>query len=150
MKRSIATGLVLAPAAALLLTAQPARSELWTDDALAKETSACALGRVSRRTATTASCLACHDGISAGGVNYGGPGMAQGYSHGSHPVDVDYNLASLKPHTKFQPLSALPSSIVLQDGKVTCTSCHDGSSPEAHHTAMPMYRSRLCYGCHDV
>lgn len=150
MKRSIATGLVLAPAAALLLSAQPARSELWTDDALARETSACALGRVSRKTATTASCLACHDGISAGGVSYGGPGLAAGYSHGSHPVDVDYNLASLKPYTRFHPLAALPPSLVLPDGKVTCVTCHDGSSAEASHTSMTMNRSRLCFGCHDV
>jgi predicted CXXCH cytochrome family protein len=151
MKRSIATGLVLAPAAALLLSAQPARSELWTEDALARETSGCALGRVSRRSATTATCLSCHDGLSASGIGYSSPGVAGArFAHGSHPVDVDYNRASMKPQAQYRPLSALPSSLVLTDGKVTCVTCHDGSSSEPAHTSLPMDRSRLCFGCHDL
>jgi len=151
MKRSIATGLVLAPAAALLLSAQPAHSELWTDDALARETSACALGRVSRRSASTASCLSCHDGLSASGIAYSSPGvLGAGFAHGSHPVDVDYDRATLKPFARYRPMASLPASLVLPEGKVTCVTCHDGSSPEAAHTSMPMDRSRLCFGCHDL
>lgn len=144
MKSSIATGIVLA--AALLLPARPARAELWTDDAMARETSPCALGRVGRLEATTRTCLSCHDGLTASGVEYA---TGRG-GHGSHPVDVDYGQAAMRPRARFRPQASLPASVVLPGGRVTCTSCHDGASSEKSHTAMPMDRSRLCLSCHDV
>jgi predicted CXXCH cytochrome family protein len=114
---------------------------------MARETSPCALGRVGRLEATTRTCLSCHDGLAAPGVEYA---TTRGAGHGSHPVDVDYAQASMRPRARFRPQGALPASVVLPGGKVTCTSCHDGASREKHHTAMPMERSRLCTSCHDV
>jgi predicted CXXCH cytochrome family protein len=149
MKTTIAAGLALAPVAALLLWSAPARSEMWSDDALARETSACALGRTSRAQASSRGCLSCHDGLAASAVSYTF-GRGSGSMHGSHPVDVDYGAAELRPGNRFRPPGALPASIVLPGGKVGCVSCHDGASPERYHTALPMDRSRLCFSCHDL
>jgi len=152
MKRSTAAALAVVPAA-LLLTAGPARSELWTDDALARETSSCALGRIARLQATSRSCMGCHDGTSATGVDYRGadaPPSRLSAMHRSHPVDVDYASAEVRRPRLFHPMASLPASLVLPGGKVTCGTCHDGASPEPAHAAISVSRSRLCTSCHDL
>jgi len=150
--RSIAAGLALVPAA-LLLVAGTAHSELWTDDALAREVSQCALGRTARAQATTRTCMGCHDGTSASGVDYqrgDAPPSMLSAMHRSHPVDVDYATAEMrKPHL-FHPAASLPASLVLPGGKVTCVTCHDGASREPAHAAISQSRSRLCTSCHDL
>jgi predicted CXXCH cytochrome family protein len=148
MKRSIAAALL--PAAALLLSARTARSELWTDDALTRETSACALGRTMRQQATTRACLGCHDGTSAAGVEVRRAGASTSRMHDSHPVDVDYAMAELRRPSRFHTLASLPPSLVLPGGKVTCVTCHDGASREQAHAAVTTDRSRLCTSCHDL
>lgn len=149
MKTSTAAALALVPAL-LVLSARPARSELWTDDELARETSACALGRQNRQLATTQSCLSCHDGSVAMAVNYAVGAAVGGGMHASHPVDVDYAAAAARLPGRLQPAGSLPANLVLPGGKVTCVTCHDGASSEKAHASMPLARSRLCMGCHDL
>ncbi len=75
-------------------------------------------------------CLACHDGMLAGGV--GGP---EGH------IDVYYMAGK-----KFN--AALDRRIILIDGRVTCISCHDPYSSEPKRLVMSNHRSRLCLECH--
>lgn len=154
MKSPIATALALVPAAALLLAARTAHSETWSGDDLVKETTLCALGRVNRAQADSRTCLACHDGTSAAGVAYQRPhelgrtGLSA--MHTSHPVDVDYQLAWSRKPGLLHPTGALPEALALPQGKVSCTTCHDGASREKHHVSVSMSRSRLCASCHDI
>lgn len=154
MKSPIATALALVPAAALLLTARTAHSEMWSGDDLVRETTLCALGRVNRAGADSRTCLSCHDGTSAAGVAYQRP-QEVGHSrlsamHTSHPVDVDYELAFAQKPGRLHPSGVLPENLVLPQGKVACVTCHDGASRERHHVSVSMSRSRLCSACHDV
>jgi len=153
MKSPIATALALVPAA-LLLTARTAHSEMWSGDDLVRETTWCALGRVNRAQADSRTCLGCHDGTSAAGVSYQRPEelgrTGQSAMHTSHPVDVDYQLAATRKPGMLHPAGALPESLMLPHGKVTCVTCHDGASREKNHMSVSMSRSRLCGSCHDT
>lgn len=154
MKSPIATALALVPAAALLLTARPAHSEMWSGDDLVRETTLCALGRVNRAQTDTRTCLGCHDGTSATGVVYQRPGelghTGQSAMHSSHPVDVDYQLAWSRKPGLLNPSGALPENLMLPSGKVSCVTCHDGASREKNHVSVSMSRSRLCSSCHTI
>ena len=150
--RSALLALALLPGA-MLLSAGTARSELWTDDALTRETSVCALGRTVRLQATTRSCMVCHDGTSGTGVDTQRPDAAPSTlsaMHRSHPVDVDYAVAQIRKPSLLHPAAALPPSLVLPGGLVTCVTCHDGASREPAHAAVTASRSRLCTSCHDL
>jgi predicted CXXCH cytochrome family protein len=154
MKSPIAIAIAALPAAALLLTASPARPEMWTDDQLTRETSPCALLRVSRQQATSRSCISCHDGTTGSGVSYvlprepGAPRLSA--MHGSHPIEVDYAVAQARRPRAMVPAAMLPESLVLPEGKVGCVTCHDGASSERHYTAISMSKSKLCSSCHDL
>jgi len=154
MKSPIATALALASAAALLLTARTAHSEMWSGDDLVRETTLCALGRVNRAQTDTRTCLGCHDGTSATGVAYQRPSelgrSGQSAMHSSHPVDVDYQLAAMKKPGLLHPSGGLPENLLLPHGKVTCVTCHDGASREKNHVSVSMSRSRLCSSCHSI
>lgn len=154
MKSPIATAIAALPAAALLLTASPARAELWTDDQLARETSVCALGRLDRAQSPSRTCLSCHDGTTGTGVSYtvARTGQAAPLSgmHASHPIEVTYGAAQARRPRTLVPEALLPAALVLPEGKVACVTCHDGASSERHHTAVSMSRSRLCSSCHDL
>jgi predicted CXXCH cytochrome family protein len=106
----------------------------------------CELPRVDRRHATSQACLACHDGTVAGEVHFSTERM----SRGSHPVDVSYSRAGLEHPDTFHPQGALPGSLVLNDGRVTCATCHDGASREPHKVAVTMSASALCFSCHNL
>lgn len=154
MKSPLATALALVPAAAMLLTARTAHSEMWSGDDLVRETTLCALGRVNRAQADSRTCLGCHDGTSAAGVAYQRP-QDVGRSnlsamHTSHPVDVDYQLAVARRPGMLHPAGGLPEGLALPQGKVSCVTCHDGASRERHRVSVSMSRSRLCAACHDV
>jgi len=154
MKSPIATAIAALQAAALLLTASPARSELWTDDQLARETSVCALGRLDRTQATSRTCLSCHDGTTGSGVSYtlarAEPTVPLSGMHSSHPIEVTYGAAQARRPRTLVPEALLPAALVLPEGKVACVTCHDGASNERHHTSISMSRSKLCSSCHDL
>lgn len=105
---------------------------------------ACELRRADRATATVAQCVGCHDGSV-------GPAVAVSRTwtpvleHGrlaSHPVDVDYGQAWMRR----RDLDPSPRrELALAEGKVVCTTCHDGRSPFPNHLAV---RTGLCQSCH--
>jgi predicted CXXCH cytochrome family protein len=108
--------------------------------------SLCELQQADRARAGARGCLACHDGSIASGQ------MARAHEGGSgaHPVDVDYHLSHARRPDAFHAPAALPANLRLVDGKVTCTTCHDGSSSERGKPAVTMRGSAMCFSCHDV
>lgn len=74
-------------------------------------------------------CISCHDGSSM-------PiRVSDTHPLGVHPVGYGFRLK-------------LSEAIVLVDGAVACTSCHDGKSKLPHMLAMTQTGSTLCLGCH--
>jgi hypothetical protein len=102
----------------------------------------CELEQVDRATASSRRCIACHDGTLGEGFVFAMPGSDIGMSH---PVDVDYEAAAARHPGEYVPRAQLPPEVPLVQGKVACTSCHDGRSSEPHH--IPSYES-LCLSCH--
>ncbi len=104
----------------------------------------CELQGADRATTSSARCLGCHDGSVAAAIELdtrpGGIGA-------SHPVEVDYAQAAARQPRRYHPAATLPREVPLVNGKVTCTSCHDGASPDPKHVAIG---SRLCKSCHDL
>jgi predicted CXXCH cytochrome family protein len=68
---------------------------------------------------------------------------------GAHPLDVHYAEAQAR-RPGLRPPAALAGELVLVDGKVACTTCHDPRSLEHGRTALPMSRSAMCFACHDL
>jgi hypothetical protein len=95
----------------------------------------CELARADRARTSSASCLACHDGAAGREL---GP---------SHPVEVDYGSAAAREPDRYVPAALLRADVPLVDGKVSCTSCHDGASPHAKRAVDP---GRLCLACHQM
>ncbi len=154
------TGVILA-AAALSLGATPAgHGGLWEGgaqpqpqaapvDSLTAEGRAsrgpCELAGADRARTSSTRCIACHDGSTGAPIEFR---MAPDATGGmSHPVEVDYDAASLRDPTHYHPSAALPREVPLVNGKVTCTSCHDGASPDPKRVAMV---PRLCESCHAL
>lgn len=117
---------------------------LTTPAASATPASICELTRPAGTHTTTRRCLGCHDG-SIG--NHADVGLSSTLG-GSHPVDLDYETARLSKASTLVPAALLPAAIALDEGKVTCTSCHDGASQEPKRTSLSMDRSALCQACH--
>jgi predicted CXXCH cytochrome family protein len=65
----------------------------------------------------------------------------------SHPVGIDYAAAASSDPERFASISQLPPEVALVDGKVECTSCHDGASSRRFKLAGG---KELCLGCHRL
>lgn len=104
-------------------------------------------------------CLSCHDGTVAkatgGGVWKKSSGNTRsaritGTGHGTsdHPVGVDFPQFQKGYH----PITFVTArgAVLLPDGRVECTSCHDphDMSGAAHMLVMSNARSALCLTCH--
>lgn len=99
--------------------------------------------------ASSAMCLACHDGARA---------TAAGH-RADHPVQVDYERARGERRA-FLRSSGAPSGLggsiaddLLVAGRLECVSCHDPHG--GHGSGKPALRvedrrSALCFTCHDV
>jgi hypothetical protein len=75
--------------------------------------------------ATTRDCTACHVGFEG--------------NH-SHPVDVDHEAARFRSRSgsTLRPAAeVVKRGVFLADGKVTCLTCHDGTSPWKAKLALP-------------
>ena len=88
---------------------------------------ACILVPGSGNGAATRDCTACHAGLEG---------------RHSHPVDVDHESARFRSMRGSGPSLRTAAEVVkrgvfLADGKVTCLTCHDGSSPWKAKLALP-------------
>lgn len=99
-------------------------------------------------------CLSCHDGVTAPEAGYetaSGHGIGSlGDSTRNHPVGVAYRSFGRTQETKLRAEQALPSSVRLPGGRVSCVSCHNLYSPEPKLLTVPIEGSALCFTCHDM
>ena len=104
-------------------------------------------------------CLGCHDGVTAQDVYSSGHATAVAGRFGnsrlansnvrSHPVGIRYPLAAEGYH----PRAAVEAAgMLLPDGRIQCTTCHDAHNTERHDGMLRISndRSRLCLSCHDL
>jgi predicted CXXCH cytochrome family protein len=83
-----------------------------------------------RASTPAATCLECHEGHAGG-----------------HRIDIDYAAAAAE-NPRLAPLERLPPEVPLVDGRVSCTSCHDGASTIGALLALPP--KQLCLSCHPI
>lgn len=94
--------------------------------------------------AAAGSCLACHDGRLARGRNVC---LEKCSFSTAHSILKRYPPPGKERY--YAPLESLASrGIQLEDGKVSCISCHDLSNPGKDHLVMENRQSRLCLSCH--
>ncbi len=104
-------------------------------------------------------CLGCHDGITARDV-YSSPhavsitGRSLGLNSGaipprSHPVGVSYPANAERYESA---VSVEAAGLLLPDGRIQCTTCHDAHNTHRHRGMLriPNDRSRLCLTCHRL
>ena len=102
----------------------------------------------------TRACLSCHDGSSAShsGVREPNSGIKSGTLRSiksMHPIGVEYSwMPKGRMAPQYKPVSSLPSSVRLFDGKVGCGSCHSIYSREEKMMSVDPKRGRLCLSCH--
>ena len=119
----------------------------------------------------SASCMQCHNGSSAKSVSVKHADTAMTFSsHGSsnHPVGMFYASYAQRSPTSYVAAASLDSRIKLENGQVTCISCHQTKS---HNTEITMLdeqkkviekcdstkvlttgssQTRLCMSCHAM
>ena len=143
----VGIGVMIAVAMAAAAAAEPIRCPATPE-------SLCAPGEISGRIFCEGSagvveyssvsdfCLGCHDGSAAKGKDYCVGGTR--WQDCGHPVEILY---PTDPQ-EYQPLWGGSEAIKLTAGKVTCESCHAGSSPANHYLSVEITGSRLCLTCH--
>jgi predicted CXXCH cytochrome family protein len=112
--------------------------------ARAADESPCGLSGAIRMLTGSMTCVSCHDGTAATAISLV---RTPDGAAASHPVGIDYADAALRHPGKYTPAANLPPEIVLVAGKVECTSCHDGRSPQRFKLAG---QRELCLGCHRL
>lgn len=119
----------------------------------------------------SASCMQCHDGSNAKSVSIKHADTAMTFtSHGSsnHPVGMFYDSYARKSPASYVAPARLDSRIKLENGQVTCVSCHETKSHKAEVVALNEQknavencsstktlttgssRTRLCMSCHAM
>ena len=102
----------------------------------------------------TRECLSCHDGSSAShsGVREPDSGIKRGTLmsiKSMHPIGVEYSwMPKGRMAPQYKPVSSLPNTVRLFDGKVGCGSCHSIYSGEEQMMSIDPKRGRLCLTCH--
>jgi predicted CXXCH cytochrome family protein len=104
-------------------------------------------------------CLGCHDGVTAPDVYSSAHAVAVSAQLGnsrlgtrglrSHPVGVPYPSVD----ERFEPRAAVEAAgLLLADGHVQCTTCHDAHNTGRHGHMLRVAndRSRLCVTCHRL
>lgn len=100
-------------------------------------------------------CLACHDGVSALDAGYK-TGLGRGSGNFSdmgrnHPVGVPYpRSGTRRVEVPLRPEAALPETVRLPGGLVSCVSCHDLYHSDKNRLSVPIEGSGLCLTCHDL
>ncbi|NOY53642.1 MAG: hypothetical protein GXP58_08480 [Deltaproteobacteria bacterium] len=75
----------------------------------------------------SAQCIACHDGATASLIvvrEVGTPIQYRGHQTVNHPIGMSYDRYALAKPNHYTPSDALPQDVRLEEGKVTCISCH--------------------------
>ncbi|HET8542163.1 MAG TPA: hypothetical protein VFL83_19960 [Anaeromyxobacter sp.] len=104
----------------------------------------CELRGADRARTSSLRCMACHDGGSAPMIAFQMSADGRGMSH---PVEVDYAATAARHPERYHPPASLPRDVPLVRGRVACTSCHDGASPDPKRVAVvPL----LCESCHRL
>jgi predicted CXXCH cytochrome family protein len=86
--------------------------------------------------------MVCHDGGSAPAVEFS---MRTGGM--SHPVTTDYAAVAQRDPGHYAPAASLPPEVPLVDGRIECTTCHDG---RLSTRKWVVDEARLCYACHRM
>jgi predicted CXXCH cytochrome family protein len=133
MKRLRLTCCVAALGVLTVMAAAQARAEMVSHHTVTVEANGLAYA-----------CISCHDGKAAKHVSF--CTVKCDYSS-SHAV-----LKKYPPPGKaasYAPVAALQAKgIKLEDGKVTCISCHDLRKTGRYHLVMDNKQSKLCFVCH--
>lgn len=101
----------------------------------------------------SAECLSCHDGVTAGETGYGSGihGGDYGDPRRNHPIGVRYpRQGTTRTEVPLRPANALPPTIHLPGGTVSCISCHDLYNMESKRLSVPIIGSQLCFTCHNM
>lgn len=106
--------------------------------------SICELTRPGLVRMSSRQCMGCHDGSIGTHADVG----LTSTLGGSHPVEMDYESARLSRPSTLVPAVLLPRAVSLDNGRVTCTSCHDVESTQPKHLSVTMEGSALCQTCH--
>jgi predicted CXXCH cytochrome family protein len=110
-------------------------------------------------------CLSCHDGTIALGslltanqtLNFAngvttipsGPMNLGTDLSGSHPISFTYDANLATKNGKLADPASLPKSVVLENGQLQCTSCHDPhDDSRGNFLVMTNRKSQLCNSCH--
>ena len=95
-------------------------------------------------------CMGCHIGqTDAGGVRVGRTGIVTHNTGGAnHPIGIPYPLFG--GNSGFRPRDALPKTIWLPDGKLSCVSCHEPYKKVHGQLVISNNGSALCMQCHDL
>lgn len=137
-----------APAAALglALVGAAVTARAIEPGGAAESESACELQGAVRAGTSSTACMACHDGGSGPGVSFRMPRAADTPGL-DHPIEIDYAQASARNGWLVSP-GELPAELVLVEGRVSCTTCHDGASSEPRRVAGRLMD--LCTSCHRL
>ncbi|MBF0153177.1 MAG: cytochrome c3 family protein [Magnetococcales bacterium] len=97
-------------------------------------------------------CMTCHDdkgGSAPNRVDLNRGGVLRHFGSSlSHPVGRSYENAM--KFGGYHPVSRLPASVPLPNGKVGCVSCHEGYSKKHGGLTVNNKGSALCLTCHDM
>ncbi len=88
----------------------------------------------------TTYCVECHNNLEENGK---GEIHGSGSDVHSHPVDQPYPATG----AGLVPLNELDKRLLLIDGKMTCITCHNHSTPN-HQLVIPDAFGKLCISCH--
>jgi predicted CXXCH cytochrome family protein len=111
----------------------------------AQPATGCALPYTGRARASASNCLACHAlGGDAAGL------IMKRHASGDHNSGLTYASAQRRGVLRLRPVDQLPPQIVLVEGQITCTTCHDGASSEHRRLATPGGMAALCVSCHAL
>ncbi len=121
-----------------------------------------------------ASCLQCHDGSNAKDVKIKHADTAMRFtSHGSsnHPIGMSYDSYARRSPASYVDPAKLDSRIKLENGQVTCISCHEVKQANSRNVDVALVnnlnvmtntctstktlttgpnQTRLCLSCHDM
>jgi predicted CXXCH cytochrome family protein len=73
--------------------------------------------------------------------------MAAHGSGASHPVGIAYAAVAAQQPARYHPPASLPRDVPLVDGRIECTTCHDGALTTP---AQVKEQPQLCLACHRL